>query len=699
MTDLTQDWSEPDLAPPPRWRAGFARLAAIWAAEGARRILWIPVAIGTGVVLYFERETEPDAALPAAICALALAIAIWCRRLPVAALPAALALVALGFTAAQLRTMQVAAPVLAAPIGPVTVEGVVTALDPRENGLRVLLGTPRIDGIGAESTPRRLRVRLSEGSDAPRLGERIRLTAVLRPPTRPVAPGAYDQRRQLWFEGVGGTGWTARRFDRSRDIVGGETPSVMAQLRRTVAARIGAVLKGGAGAIAIALLTGERGLMDEADIVAMRDSGLAHLLAISGMNIGIAAGLVFVALRAVLAASPRLALTLPIKKIAAAAALVAVVAYTELVGAPVSAERSMLMSGAVLAAILVDRASVALRTMALAAIVLLLAEPEELVGASFQMSFGAVLAIVAAWEQLRTRIFAWLEGGGAVRRGVAYLTGIAGMSALATCATAPFSLYHFQQISTWGVIANLLAVPLNDFWIMGWGVLAYLLMPFGLEQVALIPMGWGVQLLLGIARFFANLPGAVLRVPAMPASAFACAVAGGLWLLLWRHRIRHLGWIGIAAAAIAAYVTTAPDLLVAEDGRLIGVRRVDGALALSTTRRAQFTAEIWSRRLGGAALVPFPAPGITTPPLVCRGGACRVGDVLLVDDKRPAAALCVDIRMVIDPADAGACPGVQRIDRAALSREGAHAITLAPHRITTVAAVSGARPWTLSGAR
>jgi competence protein ComEC len=695
MTDLAwlPDSDETGWTRPARRRGLVAWVARVWAQERPRRILWLPVAIGLGIVLYFELPSEPPTNLAAGIACIAAACAIWMRRWPVAVLPAALALVALGFAAAQFRTEQVTAPILTAATGPVSVEGVVTMLDPREAGLRVLLSVPRIAGLAETATPRKIRVRLTKDSDAPRLGDRVRLVADLHPPMRPVAPGAYDQRRQLWFDGIGGTGWAVRRFDRTRDLASGETPSAVPQLRRDVVDRIGNVLEGGVGAIAIALLAGERGQMDEADIEAMRQSGLAHLLAISGMNIGIAAGFVFVVLRALLALSPRLALQFPIKKIAATAALLAAIAYTEFVGAPVSAERSMLMSGLVLAAIILDRATVSLRTVALAAIVLLLAEPEELVGPSFQMSFGAVLAIVAVWEGIRKRVFFWLEGGGLVRRAFAYLVGVACMSALATIATAPFALYHFQQISTWGVVANVIAVPLNDFWIMGWGVLAYALLPFGLEQLALVPMGAGIALLLEIARFFAGLPGAVLHVPALPTNAFFLAVAGGLWLLLWSHRVRHLGWLAVAAAVTLACIASPPDLLVAEDGKLVGVRRDDGSLALSTLKRGKFTADIWSRRLGGAAQVPFPFAGIATPPLLCQRGACRAGGVLIAETK-PPAIVCDGITLVIDPLDRELCPGVARIGHAALQRDSAHAIDLRTGAIRTVAFVAGERPWT-----
>ncbi|GIL38577.1 ComEC/Rec2 family competence protein [Roseiterribacter gracilis] len=695
MSDLTwpadtdeTGWNTP--ARRPGWSAWAAR---VWAQERPRRILWLPVAIGLGVVLYFELPNEPPTNIAAGIACIAAALAIWMRRWPVSVLPMALALVALGFAAAQFRAEHVAAPILTEATGPTSVEGVVTMLDPREAGLRVLLSTPRVAGLASAATPQKLRVRLTQDSDTPRLGDRVRLVADLQPPMRPVAPGAYDQRRQLWFDGIGGTGWAVRRFDRTRDLAGGETPSTVAQLRRDVVDRIGKVLEGGVGAIAIALLAGERGQMDEADVEAMRQSGLAHLLAISGMNIGIAAGFVFVVLRALLALSPFLALHWPIKKIAATAALLSAIAYTEFVGAPVSAERSMLMSGLVLSAIILDRATVSLRTVALAAIILLLAEPEELVGPSFQMSFGAVLAIVAVWESIRKRVFYWLEGGGFVRRACAYLVGVACMSALATLATAPFALYHFQQISTWGVVANVIAVPLNDFWIMGWGVLAYALLPLGLEQIALVPMGWGIALLLDIARFFAGLPGAVLHVPALPTAAFFLAVAGGLWLLLWSHRVRHFGWLAVAAAVVIGCTATPPDILVAEDGKLIGVRRDDGALALSTSKRGKFTADIWARRLGGAAQVPFPFAGVATPPLLCQRGACRAGSVLLVEAK-PPANLCDGVTLVVDLVDREICPGVARIDRAKLQRDGAHTIDLRTGSVMTVAAVAGTRPWT-----
>ena len=262
----------------------------------------------------------------------------------------------------------------------------------------------------------------------------------------------------------------------------------LAELRQSITDRILTQLPGETGAVAAALMTGYQTAVPEPVMAAMRDSGLAHLLSISGLHIGLVAGLLFVGLRRALALIPPLALAHPIKKWAAGAALIGAFGYLLLSGAPVPTQRAFLMTGLMLVAVLLDRRAISMRSVAWAACAILLITPEALVGASLQMSFAAVVALVAAYEGTRDYRMRQRIGSGPLRRAGLYVAGIALTSVVATLATAPYSVFHFNRLALYGVVANVLAVPLTGLWVMPWAVAAFLLMPFGLEGLVANPL-------------------------------------------------------------------------------------------------------------------------------------------------------------------------------------------------------------------
>ena len=269
---------------------------------------------------------------------------------------------------------------------------------------------------------------------------------------------------------------------------------------------------------------------------AMRASGLAHLLAISGLHIGLVTGVLFFAIRGILAALEPIALRFAIKKWAALGALLGAFAYLLVTGATVPTQRAFLMAAMVLSAIMLDRTAISMRLVAWAALIVLLIAPESLLGASFQMSFAAVIALVAGYEAVRVPFGRWRAHGGWWRLPLIYLLGVGLTTIIAGSATTPFVIFHFNRFSAFGLAANLLAVPVTALWIMPWATVAYILMPLGLEGVALAPMGWGIEAVIAIAREVAGWPGSVTLVPAMPVSGIALVAAGGLWLCLWRRR-------------------------------------------------------------------------------------------------------------------------------------------------------------------
>ncbi|MGQ9367497.1 ComEC/Rec2 family competence protein [Azospirillum sp. ST 5-10] len=681
-----------------------ARLAALAAAERDRWALWTPAGLGAGAAVYFALPAEPSAWAGVAAPPLAAVLAIALRRRPALLLPAlALLAVALGFAAAQLRTALVAAPLLERPTGVVAVTGRVVGVERLARGGRLVLEGPTIAGLAAEATPRRVRVRVA--GDPPPPGAMVGLRASLRAPSAPAAPGAFDFRRHAFFEGIGGVGYAVAAPTLLAAPPPGGWPAVRVAFeaaRDAVAARVAAVLGGPEAGITTALLNGEPAGIPEPALQAMRDSGLAHLLSISGLHIGLVAGLVFFAVRALLALAEPLALRWPIKKIAAAAGLAAAVAYTLMVGAPVPTLRSVLMTGLILAAVMLDRDPFSMRLVAFAAAVVLLVLPDSLLGPSFQMSFAAVVALIATYELAAPALRRWRSGQGWAGRAVLYLGGVALTSVVASAATTPFALFHFQTIAFYGVLANMLAVPVTSFWVMPAGLFAYLLMPLGLEEPALAAMGWGVSAILWTAETVSALPGATAPVPAMPLWGLSAVTLGGLWLTLWRRPWRVLGVAGLALGLVSPALAGRPDVLVAGEGDLVAVRAADGTLSFSSARGQRFVAEVWLRRDGARARgAPWPAAGRSADGrLACDALGClyRAGGRTVALARAPEALAedCAAADAVVSAEAAGRCAAAAVIDRWHRWRRGGHALYLSPDgvRVEDVRSGRGERPWT-----
>jgi competence protein ComEC len=691
----------------PLARRVYGGLGGVFEAERDRWLIWVPVLLGLGVAIYFLLPREPHLSSGFMLFALSVALSFALRRWPALVRSAAvLAIVAGGFLAAELRTAVVSAPVLHSPVGPATVSGRVVEVQLQAKSARILLADVHIAGLSRADTPAQVRIGLTRYSDIPRLGDRLNLRAKLFAPPSPAAPGAHDFRRDLFFLRIGAVGYAVQKYIRPAGDDPADGP-LLGRLRQAAAERISAVFadprQSAERAIALALLVGERGPIPDDVNNAMRDAGLAHLLAISGMNITIAAGLIYFTLRLGLAAIPWIALRFPIKKWAAAGGLIGEILYTEFVGAPVSAERSMITTGFIMLAIMADRSALTLRLVAISAALLILVEPEALMGASFQMSYGAIVALVVLYERWN---FHGTGEKGPFRRAITYLMGIAIMSLVASAASAVFAIYHFQQSAFYGMGANLLAVPVHDLWIMPWGILSYVLMPFGLEPLALRPMGWGISAMLAVARLFSGFPGAAGHFAAMPAVALGLIVIGGLWFLLWTRRWR---WLGVApvAAGIALTVTVRqPDLLIAEDGRLVAVRMESGAIVLSNRAHDKFTQSVWIRRAGEGDIDDNPPATLKDSPDAqqCGKGVCLFTvaghKAAILSDVQGFHAACdgAGVDIVISPIAAHAhCPVPLVIDRADLALDGAQSITFtaAGPRIETVRQDSGERPWSV----
>ena len=689
-------------------------------AERDRWGLWCPVGLGVGIAVYFALAAEPPLWLGLSAFSLAAVFTLAGRREPaVLLLGLTVLFVAGGFTAAQWRSVLLSEPRLEGDTGPVRVEGQVISVEPRAEsgrGPRVILRDLRIERLPMELTPERVRIRLTARDPADvDPGARLAVLAVLRPPPAPAAPGAFDFARQAFFQRLGGVGYAVSHLEVLETTASGETWGGSARLwlnglRAEVTTRIRASIPGTPGALAAALVTGERAAIPRETIEAMRDSGLAHLLAISGLHVGLVTALLFFGLRSLLALVPPLALDWPIKKWAAVIAALGALAYLLLAGATLPTQRAFIMILIVLTGVLLDRTAISLRLVAWAAALILILAPESLLSASFQMSFAATTALVAAYETLRRRRERMAPERGAGRKAGLYFGGVAFSSVIAICATAPFAIYHFNRFATWGLIANLVAVPLTAFWIMPMAVLGMLLMPFGLEAVALVPMGWGVAALITWAEWIASWPGAVVPVAAMPAWGLVLTALGGLWLCLWWRPWRLAGVAAIALGFLAIATVPRPDLLVTGDGRLFAIRDENGMLRLSSGRSAQFDADVWLRRDGQSDRPLLPDAGQLTSggqievgcdPLGC---IVRAGEVVLAVVRDGAAlpedCALADIVIGLMPVPRGSCIGPSRvIDFWDLRDDGAHAVRLSERSFTveSVAESRGRRPWSGGG--
>lgn len=715
MADLAVAGEGLGTAPRRRVRP-VAALAQMLVAEGERRSLWLPVSFGAGIALYFALTVEPPPWLGVAAAAPAIIAAVALRRHGLwGEAVLALALLATGFAVIEETTRHRAAPMLERRLGAVALTGRVVDIDLAERGWRLIVAPDKLPGLAANEQPLRQRIHITPASDALSPGDAVRLRAMLYPVPGQVMPGGRDLQREAFFAGIGGVGYSLGAAHRLATpaadggvVAGGGWREWLLQLRTGMTRRIGEVLPGSTGGVASAVITGKRGAMSEEVKQSLseevkqsfRDSGLSHLLAIAGLHLGLVGGFVFFAVRGGLALIPYLALRLPIKKIAAAVTLVVLCCYLMLSGAAIPTERAFVMNGIVFAAILIDRLRISMRICAIAAFVVLLFDPASLAGVSFAMSFGAVVALIAMYESYGERLGRILHSGSFAKRVFGYCGGIAVTTLVATVGTEPFAIYHFHHLVLYSPLANVIAVPISALWTLPWGVVACLLMPLGLERLALVPMGWGIDLTIWVARGVGALPGNVWAMPLLPAWGIALVSFGGLWLCLWRGAWRRWGLVPLALGIASMMTTRPPDIVIADFGHFLAVRAAGGGYAVAGTGEPMDRSFLAEQT--GATLLPWPQPGAAGDGgLECAGERCfystRGRRVAIVTGDSGLPVLCTTVDAIVSQVPAGfrcrsTIPVVDRIDT---WRQGAVALWLDPDNI----AVSGAndsrgnRPW------
>lgn len=581
--------------------------------------------------------------------------------------------------------------------------------EPAEGRLRLTLAV-RLPG---EEAARKVRVNVpfaafGETGAPPGLAEgaRVRLRALLMPPASPMLPGAYDFARAAWFKGLSATGTMVGPLVVLRPAKAGWG---LARLQRALAAHVRARVDGPAGTIAAAFASGERGSIAPADEAAMRDSGLTHLLSISGLHVSAVIGAAYLAMLRLLALWPALALRLRLPLVAAGGGALAGIGYTLLTGAEVPTVRSCLAALLVLGALALGREALSLRMVAVAAAAVLLLWPESAIGPSFQMSFAAVLAIVALATSAPARAFMAARDEPWWQRLLRQVAMLFATGVVIELALMPIVLFHFHRAGAYGALANVVAIPLVTFVAMPMIALGLVLDLAGLGA----PCWWVVEkaldLLLAIARFTAAQAGAVTLMPQISRATIALFVVGALWLGLWRGRVRLWGLVPIAAASLMAAMTPIPDVLIAGDGRQVGItlRLADGGRGLVVLRdsRSDYVRDNFME-LAGVRADPVPLaswPGARCSSAFCavrivRGG--QAWDLLIARSRfqvpeRALAAACAEADIVVaDRRLPRSCrPRWLKADRRYLAASGGLAIDLSRREITSVAETQGAHGW------
>jgi competence protein ComEC len=676
--------------------------------EAGSVFLWLPVALAAGIGLYYSLPLEPGLAVIAGSGAWLALLLYICWRRPTA-LSALLAALLAGLLLAKFDAAMSGTPLVSAVSEPLRFRGVIERIDRRIGRQATLtVAITSLDALPAHERPRRIRLTAPWREDL-RVGRPVSGSARLFPLVGPVAPGAFDYGRIQWLRGIGASGRAFQPLE--VDELSAAGPLLAARdaiesLRSAIGTRIAAVIPGSLGAIATALITGKRDDIAASTNESLQASGLAHVISISGLHMSLVAGGFFWLVRALLALSPALVVKWPIKKWAALGALAVGAFYLLLSGAEVPTQRSYIMLAIMFGAILVDRPALSLRNVAIAALVVLAVEPAAVLDAGFQMSFLAVAGLVSFFEAAREK--QWFDpaphlGSNPVFRPLRHAAnGLifgAASSLIAGVCTSPVAAFHFNRIAVYGLLANLLALPVVSFIVMPMALTAAFFMPLGLERLPLLVMGFGLDAVMAISDWTANLPGAQVVAPGFNLAGAALMAFGLLWVSIHRAGLKCWGVAFFGLGLLVAGIRSEPDILIERTARNVALRNASGDLVPALARRGTFAMERWLLSDGDRAKVldAYRRPGWSCRPEVCLA-AVEGRKIAFLTERAEQDFSCPEVDLVIAAFPLrGRCKNVPlRIDRFDVWRNGAYSISVdeGGFEVTTARDQRGSRPWT-----
>ena len=565
-------------------------------AEKERWFSWISVLFGMGIGLYFGLSAEPSLWWTLGIIEIFILIVILYRKseekLLFLSIPA---IVLAGFTYIQLDAAYIAKTPRLEGEEAIYVQGRISNVD-YNSKQRQRITLEKMQNFAGEEIKGSYKITLMPyaAEKTFQVGECVELAAKVMPPYPTTMVGGYQFDRKTFFDKINGTGYSLSRvfvIPCGKSQITGE--SVIEKIRNKIVKRIESVLPQDEAGIASALIAGVRNGISQRVTNNYRDSGLAHFLSISGLHMSMLAGFMFLLVRYVVVLMPSLALRYDSKKIAAVFAVVMSFVYLLISGYSVPTQRAFLMTLIFLIGVMISRRSISMRTISWAALCVLMVSPVALITPSFQMSFAAVVALIAFYESCRSYVQIKVRDKNIFKIVLVYLFGIVVSDFIASIATLPYSIYHFNRVAVYTSLGNLLAGPIIGLWIMPFVLISMLLMPFGLDYIPLKILGYGIHWVNEITAYVSALPHAGVPVMSMPMWGLIAITLGGLWLCLWQRKWRHFGWIGIMIGSLSLCLAQTPDVLIDNTGKAIAIKDKADNMVVLPSRGKSFIKNIW----------------------------------------------------------------------------------------------------------
>ena len=574
-------------------------------AEKERWFSWISVLFGMGIGLYFGLSAEPSLWWTLGIIEIFILIVILYRKseekLLFLSIPA---IVLAGFTYIQLDAAYIAKTPRLEGEEAIYVQGRISNVD-YNSKQRQRITLEKMQNFAGEEIKGSYKITLMPyaAEKTFQVGECVELAAKVMPPYPTTMVGGYQFDRKTFFDKINGTGYSLSRvfvIPCGKSQITGE--SVIEKIRNKIVKRIESVLPQDEAGIASALIAGVRNGISQRVTNNYRDSGLAHFLSISGLHMSMLAGFMFLLVRYVVVLMPSLALRYDSKKIAAVFAVVMSFVYLLISGYSVPTQRAFLMTLIFLIGVMISRRSISMRTISWAALCVLMVSPVALITPSFQMSFAAVVALIAFYESCRSYVQIKVRDKNIFKIVLVYLFGIVVSDFIASIATLPYSIYHFNRVAVYTSLGNLLAGPIIGLWIMPFVLISMLLMPLGLDYIPLKILGYGIHWVNEITAYVSALPHAGVPVMSMPMWGLIAITLGGLWLCLWQRKWRHFGWIGIMIGSLSLCLTQTPDVLIDSSGKAIAVKDKADNMVVLPSRGKMFIKNIWLEKTSSPKL-------------------------------------------------------------------------------------------------
>ncbi|MBE6452767.1 MAG: ComEC family competence protein [Alphaproteobacteria bacterium] len=571
--------------------------------ERERWSLWYTVFFGSGIGFYFSLSAEPSKwislAIVESIILLALLLKKHHRILRVIGL---CSIFVLGFCWIQIRTLYLSTYIYHSPITKTYLQGRINKIDFNSKG-NVRLTLDNIQNFEQENINGRYKITLRQKQPTFKSGQCVEMVAELKPNIQAQIPYGYQFNRHNFYQGISGNGYSLSpaypiECKSDTDFFTNSINKIN-NLRSLIVRHIHKILPQEEASIVSAILAGEQSGIKSTQLEKYRNSGLAHFLSISGMHMSLIAGIMFFLIRLIMAAIPKLSLRFDSKKVAVGFTFIISTVYLLISGIEIPAQRAFIMTTIVLLGVLFNRRAISMKSISLAALLVLIITPEALIGASFQMSFAAVVALIAFYEKISVRLNNWLCHRDdnffikTIKIITIYIVGIILADLIASLATLPFAIYHFNRISIYTTITNLLSGPIIGLIIMPFTLFALILIPFGLDIPFLYIIGYGVKILNDITSFISSQPEASLQVLSMPTWGLVLIVLGGLWLCIWEHKWRWWGIIPIIIGFSSLYLVQKPDILIGANNNLVAVKSEENNMIVLPAVGNNFTKHLW----------------------------------------------------------------------------------------------------------